>query len=435
MAPSFKESDIINQEDLECPSTGSTTTNVPLEEREMFKTEIPAMCSTSSSAEPNPPPSQEPQFVKLNTAEKRRFKKALAEGLTRKEALERAKNPTEKRYPAKRNLSSSPASPSHVAVKRSRIDESSSVNMGLVPLDLFENPFDHHDLDRLQEAIIDAAIETGCEIKPQFEGCHPRRGWLMVSCSNANTAEWLETNVDIIKTKSGLELRIIPESDFPCNYFVHAKFPNSQGLPNDKILGTIEAQNQLKATTWRVLQRKWSEGSNVELSLAIDKKSWQKLKELKGHIAYRFGHIYLKMQQQQPQQQCEEKASKAVARLREFDLDQPSTSQEARYRNFAWSYFYNQQQARNSLPAVPQNFTSPPPMQSMSLPPPPMPLFSFSISNNLSWQGDTSRRFSTNEHSRRTPAPATNTNYVRLPHRQSDDKSSYDPTRNQHGRR
>ncbi|XP_075165250.1 uncharacterized protein LOC142237739 [Haematobia irritans] len=256
------------------------------------KTEIYPKCSLTTSQ-------QGPDFVKMKSAEKRRFKKALSQGFSREKALEFAKGKSETTSSLKRPPTTT-KNPFKDTDKRMKFTQTPSddgcVNMGLIPLDLFENPFDQTQIDRLQEAIIDAAIETRSEIKPEFEGCLPRKGWLMVTCTNRNTAEWLRSNVHVIKEKSRVQLTVVEETDFPCSYYVQGSFPNSQGLANSKILDTIEAQNQLKASTWKVLQRKWSEGSTVHLSLSVDAKSWTKLAETNGRIAYRFGHINLQLQ-------------------------------------------------------------------------------------------------------------------------------------------
>ncbi|XP_005183759.1 uncharacterized protein LOC101899978 [Musca domestica] len=432
MAPFSKDTTTISQEvcETEWPSEDTATTPiVPSGDPDLCKTEIPTMSSTSSTSGNSPKQRQEPDFVKLNTAEKRRFKKALSEGLSRKEALERAKKPTERRIPLKRNPM--PETHSGEITKRSRLEQPCSINMGIIPLDLYENPLTTQDLERLQEAIIDATIETGCAVKPQFEGCYPRRGWLMVSCSNSNTAKWLQENVDIIKRKSALDLRIIEELEFPYTYYVHGKFPNSQGLANDKILGTIEAQNQLKASMWRVLQRKWSEGSNVELSLAVDRKSWEQLKQTKGYIAYRFGHIYLRLQQGYEKEGREETSFSKSSREGLSDL--PSTSKEARSRNF-FSSSFNPFQHPNPMASVTHGHSSP----NITIPPPPpVPTFS-QYRHNLSWQGDTFQRFSSNEPSQNFPSEelsrgpfsneqsrrsSTNITYPRLPYNRRGDNS------------
>lgn len=267
-----------------------------IETHKTDKDDIPPPIKCSPSKSQTSEQLEEPGFVKLSTAEKRRFKKALSEGRSRQEALEFAKRSMDNKSATKRSHAEEGVEPAEKR-KRSESSSVSTINMGLIPLDLFANPFGKSEMDNLQESIIDAAIETSSEIKPEFEGCFPRKGWLMVSCTNRNTADWLINNADVIRNKSHLELTVIEETDFPRSYYVHGTFPDSQGLPNEKILGTIEAQNQLKASTWKVLQRKWSEGSAVELSFAVDSNSYSKLRDCKGRIAYRFGHIRLILKQ------------------------------------------------------------------------------------------------------------------------------------------
>ncbi|XP_059224821.1 uncharacterized protein LOC131997650 [Stomoxys calcitrans] len=334
-----------------------------------LKTELPHKCS------PLPNPSaltKGSEFVKMTSAEKRRFKKALSEGLSREQALEIAKSRSESMSSLKRPHSI--RNPFKTAEKkRPRLAEStlreSKINMGLVPMDLFEHPLEANEIDRLQEAIIDAAIETGCEIKPEFEGCFPRKGWLMVSCTNRNTAEWLKANVNIIKNKSNLELMVIEETDFPHSYYVQGTFPNSQGLTNSKILDTLEAQNQLKASTWRVLQRKWSEGTNVELTFSVDCSSWEKLKEAKGRIAYRFGHIKLELKQER-ERNLEDLHLPPQNWLTMQD-NRPSTSREAQYRSFHSQETSPTSNLRFDTPTFPnymQTNTPPPSLSFMTNP-------------------------------------------------------------------
>ncbi|XP_037944374.1 prolyl 4-hydroxylase subunit alpha-2-like [Teleopsis dalmanni] len=73
----------------------------------------------------------------------------------------------------------------------------------------------------LQEAIIDVAIEQhNDEIQPEFEGCLPRTGWLLIVCSDAKTAKWVKQFSGHIGAKCGLAINVVEEKDFPRTHIV-----------------------------------------------------------------------------------------------------------------------------------------------------------------------------------------------------------------------
>lgn len=241
-------------------------------------------------------------FVKLTSAEKRRFKRALADGLTREQALEKAKSPPERKEPSKRALSDDKPTPSGKRPRANDNPQTSSkptyshvlgtVKLGFVTNDVSINPLNDEQMSKLQEAIIDTTIEHGEGFRPEFEGCFPRTGWLMVACTNRKTADWLKAHANSVKEKSKLDVNIVDEADFPRSHFVRGYFPHSLDLANEKILASIAVQNDLNARNWKVVMRK-SDGQLLHLLMAVDDNSWARLLESNGRIAYRFSHLKL----------------------------------------------------------------------------------------------------------------------------------------------
>lgn len=241
-------------------------------------------------------------FVKMTSAEKRRFKRALADGLSRDEALEKAKTPPDARELSKRALSDDAGAPAGKKPKRNEDSAVSSkpmyshilgmVKLGFVTDDVSINPLTDEQLVTLQEAIIDTTIDHGDGFQPEFEGCFPRSGWLMVACTNRNTADWLKAHQTSVREKSKLEVNIVEEVEFPRSHFVRGYFPHSLDLPNEKILASIAVQNSMDAKKWRVIMRK-TDGQLVHLLMAVDDNSWAKLVGANGRIAYRFSHLKL----------------------------------------------------------------------------------------------------------------------------------------------
>ena len=241
-------------------------------------------------------------FIKLSSAEKRRFKKALANGLSREKALETAKMNPPSKTESKRTRSEDespettkkrPRTTLRTPAKPTFSQAVSSVRLGLVSTDMANRPINAEQMVRLQEAVIDVAIEhAGGSVRPEFEGCIPRTGWLLLVCTNAPTANWVRSNFEHIRKKSALDINLVEEGQFPRTHVVRGYFPQSLSLTSEKVLATIAAQNPLSTEQWKVVQR-MTHGQLLHLVIAIDNTSIKKLVELKGRIAYRFGHIKL----------------------------------------------------------------------------------------------------------------------------------------------
>lgn len=182
-------------------------------------------------------------FIKLKSAEKRRFRKAIADGLTREQALKFAQDPPPRT--TKRALSDEKAfpvgkkpKPDTCAAKPKTVNPTYSsvvgtVKLGFVPNDLSLNPLTTEQMALLQEAIIDITNDLGDDVRPEFEGCFPRTGWFMVACSNRKTADFLIRNIQAMKDISKMEFNIVEESMFPRSHFVRGYFPHSLDLPNE----------------------------------------------------------------------------------------------------------------------------------------------------------------------------------------------------------
>ncbi|XP_037940932.1 uncharacterized protein LOC119673898 [Teleopsis dalmanni] len=244
-------------------------------------------------------------FVKLSSMQKRRLKAYMSQGHSRNVALDMvSKLPT--RAPTKRTLSDDMVMPAGKKPKQNTSIQGSSkpsfsqvasqakgIKLGFVPFDLAKCPLNREQIEQLQEAIIETAIELASdEVKPEFEGCYPRTGWLMVVCTNIQTAEWVRKNAAAIATKAKLGAKVVEESEFPKTHLVRGYFPHSYDFENTKVLATIEAQNRIKASTWKVLQRT-AEGSLLHIVFAVDDASWNSLVQSGGRIAYRFSHVKL----------------------------------------------------------------------------------------------------------------------------------------------
>ncbi|KAL7724921.1 hypothetical protein ACLKA6_007525 [Drosophila palustris] len=80
-------------------------------------------------------------------------------------------------------------------------------------------------------------------IKPYFTGCTFRPGWLLISCANKETADWLKATVPELKLWTGAKVELVAEANMkkPQEYIGY--FPKTED-----ILQLLEGQNRALRT-------------------------------------------------------------------------------------------------------------------------------------------------------------------------------------------
>nr|XP_016939775.2 uncharacterized protein LOC108017271 [Drosophila suzukii] len=226
-----------------------------------------------------------PGFVRLKSKQKKLLRKALQGGLTREKALAVAQAvPIAKGLlPAPYGIQTSNPYPYSTFVK--------CVRIGVAP-ESAGTLLTAEEVTRIKEAIVDVTVENSGSQKPQFEGCVPRRGWLLITCSNLSTAEWLKQNFCHIQAKVEIKLKLMKESELPKKNVVLGYFPDSLSTSSEKVLQIIEAQNSVSTAEWRVMNR-LIHGDFLHLVMAVDNESHKKLVKMGGLIFYRFGRLKL----------------------------------------------------------------------------------------------------------------------------------------------
>ncbi|XP_037935015.1 uncharacterized protein LOC119669259 [Teleopsis dalmanni] len=237
------------------------------------------------------------KFTHFKRSERRRFKAAMSSGHSRAEALKIAMQ----HPPANKRVRSEEQSPGLFPAKKHKVAHVGltkpsyslavkGVRLGFTSADSAGTSLSTEQITLLQEAIIDVAIEQhNDEIQPEFEGCLPRTGWLLIVCSDTKTAKWVK---QFSGHKRGLAINAVEEKDFPRTHVVRGYFPQSLTLSNEKVLATIGTQNKFSTKRWKVIRR-LTQDQMLHLVFVIDDESMRKLSELKGRIAYRFGHLRL----------------------------------------------------------------------------------------------------------------------------------------------
>ncbi|XP_016951314.1 uncharacterized protein LOC108025366 [Drosophila biarmipes] len=226
-----------------------------------------------------------PGFVRLKSKQKKLLRKALQGGLSREKALAvvQAVPIAKGLLPAPYGIQTSTPYPYSTFVK--------CVKIGVAP-ESAGTLLTAEEISRIKEAIVDVTVEKSGSQKPQFEGCVPRRGWLLITCSNLSTEEWFKQNFCHIQAKVDFKLKLMKESELPRKNVVRGYFPDSLSTSSKKVLEIIEAQNSVSTAEWRVMDR-LIQGDFLHLVMAVDNESHKKLAKMGGTIFYRFGRLKL----------------------------------------------------------------------------------------------------------------------------------------------
>ena len=218
-------------------------------------------------------------YKHMGTAARKRFKRAMEQGLSREAALKAA-------------LEQKGANPASTGDKPSYSKVLTSQRLGVVP----EEPSQkiaEAELTVVKKAILKAVLENKDEaVRPEFEGMALRNGWIAITCTNEATSGWLKRAFPEIKAACDLKIKLVEPEDFPKSFIINGYFAESQAESNANILGYIAAQNPLKATSWAVVSRV-TEGKTEHLVLGVDEESYRTLTDLGGRIAYMMGHTRL----------------------------------------------------------------------------------------------------------------------------------------------
>ncbi|KAL7735690.1 hypothetical protein ACLKA6_002567 [Drosophila palustris] len=146
------------------------------------------------------------------------------------------------------------------------------------------------ELSAVQEAILDV-IRTQRQgaVKPFFTGCTFRPGWLLISCANRETADWLKAAMPKLKLWPGAKVELVADADMPKPQVYIGHFPKTEKYSNEDILQLLEGQNSaLRTGDWRILNR-GERGKQIELTFAVDPNSDEKLKSVGHRLCYGFG--------------------------------------------------------------------------------------------------------------------------------------------------
>lgn len=189
-----------------------------------------------------------------------------------------------------------PTAPSGTAGQR--VDYSAAVSgikMGIISQNYPDELLTTEQMSAVQDAILKEVrgllhAQDAGSIQPKFQQAQHRPGWLALTCCDRQTADWLKNLGSKLSPCKGAQLRVVEDKDMPHPEILVGYLPASQGDSNESILELIEAQNDLKARSWKVLRRNPS-GSSLELTVSVDTLTMRKLEANKLKVNYKFGFV------------------------------------------------------------------------------------------------------------------------------------------------
>ncbi|KAM8702584.1 hypothetical protein ACLKA7_001920 [Drosophila subpalustris] len=194
---------------------------------------------------------------------------------------------------------------------RSYSEVTSAKRFAVIPMGYPKALFSTKELSRVQEAILDV-IRTQRQgaIKPYFTGCTFRPGWLLISCANKETADWLKATVPELKPWTGAKMELVAEANMPKPQVYIGYFPKTEKYSNEDILQLLEGQNRaLRIGDWRILNRV-DRGKQIELTFSVDPLSDEQLQSVGYRLCYGFGQVHIR---QRSKHSAEAKNAPAVA--------------------------------------------------------------------------------------------------------------------------
>ncbi|XP_055613602.1 uncharacterized protein LOC129760049 [Uranotaenia lowii] len=197
-----------------------------------------------------------------------------------REGLHRAKRPMR---PIEKIKGKSKQRPSYSEV-------AGSVRVGILAKDYPSTQLKTEQLKMVQQAIKRAVLGQRQEkLKPKFAQCSYKSGFMVVTCLDQATSDWLKQVTPSIKPWVGAELVAVGDNQIPRSEILKAHLPGAAEDDIGTIQATIESQNdELSTESWRFYDiHKKNEA--LEVVFTVDETSMKELEKRNFVIYYGFG--------------------------------------------------------------------------------------------------------------------------------------------------
>ena len=132
-----------------------------------------------------------------------------------------------------------------------------------------------------------------------FHALVHRPGWLLATCTDEVSAQWIDYTVATIEPWKGARLRTVQGKDLPKPHVCVAYIPDDEDgkrLSSEVVLGRLRRSNDLRTQEWVILRQE-DAGKGQTWTFSIDEGSLERLKVLNMKPLFAFGgpvHFRLK---------------------------------------------------------------------------------------------------------------------------------------------
>ncbi|KAM8702621.1 hypothetical protein ACLKA7_000752 [Drosophila subpalustris] len=146
------------------------------------------------------------------------------------------------------------------------------------------------DASQPAEKALSKAIQVRPSNAVSFVGIHFRVGYLVIDCTDQNSADWLLTVAPKLHSWKGVPLDCRMGDDIPSPHTITLYLPRSADRESGDLLVMLSNQNKIETDAWRVISRK-EEGGGALLVLGIDEMAKNNIVARGHQLFFRFGKI------------------------------------------------------------------------------------------------------------------------------------------------
>lgn len=292
----------------------------------------PYTSATPAAEEPVLPDKEtvysDPRYKLLSGAGKKRMWRLLQSGLSLEDAISQAKLSSRHSEGLKQNPKRSGSETNSLEDDLQKAPEKSTIpvrqdsnspnrDMQLQPVRRGTNP-PHRNSDAVRVGIRNVEPMTDAEMSlvrasllqtlcvegqfldsrgkgPKFLGFSHKAGWILVTCENQRSKDWLATVVSHCKPWPGARLSIMKDSDLPKPWIATTFIPSTEASSVERALDIIRYQNEgLYPEHWRVLHEK-SEGGGIVAVFSLDEVSVEALRASRFRVNIGFRKMVFKV--------------------------------------------------------------------------------------------------------------------------------------------
>ncbi|KAG5866236.1 hypothetical protein JTB14_027638 [Gonioctena quinquepunctata] len=174
------------------------------------------------------------------------------------------------------------------------------IRVGIIHSEYPTQLIDNEHLELLQKAIMEAVEKIPEKVDRQirFLGCTHQPGWLVLTCADQESRNWLKATVETLEPWEGAALRIVEGAEMPKPHVCVAYIPDLVGgkrTSPESVLNRLRRANRnLLTQEWKILSCDES-GSGHTWTFSMDEGSVRALEQLDFKPYFNFGRVQFRL--------------------------------------------------------------------------------------------------------------------------------------------